>query len=188
MAYRSTTAAKAGKALEMFLEGLAGVALLLMMVITAVDVIGRYFFGLSLTGSVEMTQIMLATVVFLAFPLVCWREEHVSIDLLDTVFPRRLVWLRQCAINLLCTAALWIMTPTLWALAERAFQWGDTTEYLRIPTGYLIGVIAVMTGVAALLTLLRALLYLLEGIGLIRAGGPLSAAKVHDPEDFQANV
>ncbi|TQE99141.1 MAG: TRAP transporter small permease [Spiribacter salinus] len=182
------TATKVGKNIEVFLEGLAGIALLMMMLVTAVDVIGRYFFGLAITGSVELTQITLAVVVFLAFPLVCWREEHVSIDLLDSIFPHRFVWFRQCTINLLCTAALWIMTPTIWALAERALQWGDTTEYLDIPMGYLIGLMAVMTAIAALLTLLRAVLYLLEGLGLVRSGGPLSASKVHDPEDFQANV
>lgn len=170
------------RVLQYTLEGAAGIALLAMMLITAVDVTGRYFFGMSIMGSVELIQLLLASVVFLAFPVVCWREEHVTIDLLDPIFPRALVWLRQAAMNALCAAALWVMAPTIWSLAERAFDWNDTTQFLEIPLGYLIALIAVMTAVSAALATLRSLLYLLEGVGIVRAGGPLSAAPVTDPE------
>ncbi len=182
MASVTTSESRGTRALQYVLEGAAGVALLAMMAITAFDVTGRYFFGLSIMGSVELIQLLLASVVFLAFPVVCWREEHVSIDLLDPVFPRSLIWLRQAVMNALCAAALWVMTPNIWSLAERAFQWNDTTQFLQIPLGYLITLMAVMTAVSALLASLRSLLYILEGIGLVRAGGPISVKPVTAPE------
>ncbi|MBR9879971.1 MAG: TRAP transporter small permease [Gammaproteobacteria bacterium] len=163
-------------ALERGLETLAGATLFVLMCVTTVDVVGRYFFNTPLTGSVELTQLMLAAVVFLAMPVVCWREEHVSVDLLDSVFPARLVWIRQLIVNLLMTAALWLVAGRVWALGLRSLEWGDVTEFLRIPIGYLTCLIAVMLFVSAGLTLLRALAYLLEGIGVIDRGGPLSAS------------
>ncbi|MGP9576065.1 TRAP transporter small permease [Halomonas sp. AOP42-D2-25] len=165
---------RVGRVMQMGLEGVAGATLFGMMLLTTADVAGRFFFNSPILGAVELTQLMLAAVVFLSLPVVCWREEHVSVDLLDAIFPARLIWIRQMIVNLIVTAALWVMARRVWALGERAFQWGDVTEFLRIQTGYLIYLIAAMLAIAALLTLLRASLYLLEGIGMLERGGPLS--------------
>lgn len=170
----TTRWSRVGHGLQLGLDGVAGVTLFLLMLLTTVDVVGRYFFNLPVRGSVELTQLMLASVVFLALPTVCWREEHVSIDLLDAVLPKRLIWLRQLIVNLIVSVTLAVMSRRVWALGERAFEWGDVTEFLRIDTGYLIYLIAIMLGLSALLTLVRAVGYLLEGVGLVTRGGPLS--------------
>lgn len=180
----TTRAARIGRGLQLTLEGVAGATLFGMMLLTTADVTGRYFFNSPILGAVELTQLMLAALVFLSLPVVCWRQEHISVDLLDAIFPARLVWVREVIVNLLVTAALWVMARRVWALAERAFEWGDVTEFLRIPRGYLIGLIAAMLALSALLTLARAVLYLLEGCRVIRQGGPLSpATKAGGPHD-----
>lgn len=176
----TTRAARVGRALQLILEGVAGATLFGMMLLTTVDVVGRYFFNAPILGAVELTQLMLAALVFLSLPVVCWRQEHVSVDLLDAIFPPRLIWVRELIVNLVVTAALWVMALRVWALAERAFSWGDVTEFLRIPYGYLIGLISIMLGLSALLTLARATLYLLEGIKVVKRGGPLSPGGNHD--------
>lgn len=170
----TTSWARLGRVLQLTLEGVAGATLFALMLLTTADVAGRFFFNSPILGTVELTQLMLAALVFLSLPVVCWREEHVSVDLLDAVFPARLIWLRQLLVNLIVTAALWVMAGRVWALGVRAFEWGDVTEFLRIPVGYLITLIAVMLGLSALLTLGRALGYFLEGIKVIERGGPLS--------------
>lgn len=180
MTSMSTRWSRIGRAMQLGLEGVAGATLFAMMLLTTADVTGRYFFNSPILGAVELTQLMLAAVVFLSLPVVCWREEHVSVDLLDAIFPARWIWLRQVIVNLIVTAALWVMAGRVWALGVRAFEWGDVTEFLRIPTGYLIYLIAVMLAVSALLTLGRALGYLLEGVGVVARGGPLSPGGAHD--------
>jgi TRAP-type transport system small permease protein len=165
---------RVGRVLQLTLEGVAGATLFGMMLLTTADVTGRYFFNSPILGAVELTQLMLAALVFLSLPVVCWRQEHISVDLLDALFPAKLVWVREVLVNLLVTAALWVMARRVWALAERAFEWGDVTEFLRIPRGYLIGLIAIMLALSALLTLARAVLYLLEGLKVVKHGGPLS--------------
>jgi len=178
---RPSLARRLDKGVQLTLESMAGVILFALMAVTTVDVVGRFFFNSPLTGSVELTQLMLAAVVFLAMPVVSWREEHVSVDLLDTVFPARWVWLRQLAINLLVAAALWIVAGRVWALGVRSLEWGDVTEFLRLPIGYLIYLIAAMLFVSAVLAALRGLGYLLEGVGVIPRGGPLSVARPPSP-------
>jgi TRAP-type C4-dicarboxylate transport system permease small subunit len=173
----STLWLRVGRVMQLTLEGVAGATLFAMMLLTTADVTGRYFFNSPILGTVELTQLMLAALVFLSLPVVCWREEHVSVDLLDSVFPARLIWIRQVLVNLIVTGALWIMARRIWALAERAMEWGDVTEFLRIPNGYLIYLISVMLAVSAVLTLLRAIGYLLEGVGVLARGGPLSPEK-----------
>ncbi|MBW6392561.1 TRAP transporter small permease [Billgrantia antri] len=170
----STRWQRVGRVMQLTLEGVAGATLFAMMLLTTADVAGRFFFNSPILGTVELTQLMLAALVFLSLPVVCWREEHVSVDLLDAIFPSRLIWIRQLLVNLVVTAALWVMASRVWALGARAFAWGDVTEFLRIPIGYLIYLMAVMLAVSALLTLLRALRYLLEGLGVLERGGPLS--------------
>ncbi|EWG99364.1 TRAP transporter small permease [Halomonas sp. BC04] len=173
----STLWLRVGRVMQLGLEGVAGATLFAMMLLTTADVTGRYFFNSPILGTVELTQLMLAAVVFLSLPVVCWREEHVSVDLLDTIFPSRLIWIRQVIVNLIVTAALWVMAQRVWALGVRAMEWGDVTEFLRIPNGYLIFLISTMLAVSALLTLLRAVLYFLEGINVLERGGPLSPEK-----------
>lgn len=175
MSISATPWSRIGRVLQLTLEGVAGATLFAMMLLTTLDVGGRYFFNSPILGAVELTQLMLAAVVFLSLPVVCWREEHVSVDLLDAIFPKRLIWIRQVLVNLIITAALWVMAGRVWALGVRAFDWGDVTEFLRIQTGYLIYLIAAMLAVSALLSLLRAARYLLEGVGVLERGGPLSS-------------
>ncbi|MCC5884544.1 MAG: TRAP transporter small permease [Halomonas sp.] len=170
----STLWLRVGRVMQLTLEGVAGATLFAMMLLTTADVTGRYFFNSPILGTVELTQLMLAALVFLSLPVVCWREEHVSVDLLDSVFPARLIWIRQVLVNLIVTGALWIMARRVWALGNRAMEWGDVTEFLRIPNGYLIYLISIMLAVSAALTLLRAVGYLLEGVGVLQRGGPLS--------------
>lgn len=176
----TTRISRVGRVLQLTLEGVAGATLFAMMLLTTADVSGRYFFNSPILGTVELTQLMLATLVFLSLPMVCWRQEHVSVDLIDVIFPARLIWVREVIVNLIVTAALWVMTLRVWALAERAFAWGDVTEFLRIPRGYVIGLIAIMLALSTLLTLVRAICYLLEGFRVVRQGGPLSTGEAHD--------
>ncbi|PMR74638.1 TRAP transporter small permease [Billgrantia endophytica] len=180
MAISSTLWLKVGRAMQLGLEGVAGATLFAMMLLTTADVTGRYFFNSPILGTVELTQLMLAAVVFLSLPVVCWREEHVSIDLLDSVFPTGLIWIRQVIVNLIVTGALWVMARRVWALGERAMEWGDVTEFLRIPNGYLVFLMSIMLAVSALLTLGRAVLYFLEGIKVVKRGGPLSKGGDND--------
>lgn len=68
--------------------GVAGVALMLMMIQTVVDVIGRNVFSKPIEGSLEVVSVYhMVAVVFLPLALVERRHEHISVDLLVNSMP-----------------------------------------------------------------------------------------------------
>jgi len=68
------------------LGGVTAIILSYMMVLTVVDVFGRFFLNKPIPGSFEMMEFSLAILVFAAMPLVTWDRGHVSVTLLDGIF------------------------------------------------------------------------------------------------------
>ncbi len=147
------------QAIRRGLEALAALSLMLMMVITFVDVVGRFFFSSPLIGSTEMIEVLLAVMVFMAFPLVSWQEENICVDLLDNVFPKRWVGLRQVVINLICSCSLVLVAMMNWKLAGRSMEYEEVTEILELPLGYVTYLISITGFVGGFLTFFNALVY-----------------------------
>lgn len=119
-----------------------GAALLLfcLILVTCVDVIGRYFFSAPLSGAFEITELLLAALVFAALPLTTERKEHIEVDLLN-VFMNETTKRYLSAFAGLFSAAL--LATLAWRLASHALsaaEDGATTNALGIslaPFGYL---------------------------------------------------
>ncbi|OXY82959.1 TRAP transporter small permease [Oceanimonas doudoroffii] len=145
-------------ALKRLLNLTAGLMLLLMMLLTAVDVVGRYLFNRPLIGGAELIEIMLAASIFLILPTITWHNEHVAVDLLDPRFPRWLRALRDRLCHLFMAVGCGYMAMTVWKLAERAARYNSVSEYLSIPSAwamFLIGVCLWLTAITfAVMTLL----------------------------------
>ena len=63
------------KALERLLGIAAGLALFGMMALTFVDVVGRKLFETSVTGSVELTELLMLGVIFIGSTAMLIRER-----------------------------------------------------------------------------------------------------------------
>jgi TRAP-type C4-dicarboxylate transport system permease small subunit len=111
----------------------AGTFLVTMMLVTVVDVAGRYFLNMPLRGGFEMTQFLMAAIVFSGLPNVTLRDAHITIDLLDTITPERVIPWREMMVNAVSCAAFAVLAWRLWMLAGEAREWGDITQYLRWP-------------------------------------------------------
>ncbi len=141
------------KWLALSLNIVAAIVLLALMLITCVDVVGRYIFNHPLTGSTELTEISLATVVFLVFPLISWRGEHVVVDILDSFVPPLLDFIRTILFNLAASIALFFVGRFIIVLGNRSLSYGEVSEYLAIPTGWVINFIGVIFWLTAILLL-----------------------------------
>lgn len=141
------------------LGGFAGVVLAALMAVTVVDVIGRYVFNAPLPGSFEITKVMMAALIFAALPAVSRFEQHITIDLLDGFTPKRLIRFRQITINLVCAVALAILCWRLWVYAVQTAEFGDVTEYLRLPRAPVVFYMSVFSGLGALALFANALRY-----------------------------
>lgn len=144
------------RVLRLTLGVIASVLLMAMMLITTVDVVGRYLFTQPLPGAFELSEIMLALIVFTALPLVCLHDEHVRVSIIsDRLGPRGVAI--QGVLTSLFGAGVLVLVA--WRVYEHAMQlasYGDVTMFLRIPKGPIGVVLAACALIAALMMVLVA--------------------------------
>lgn len=69
------------KRIERVLAVLAGIALFCMMILTFVDVVGRYGFNKSIFGTSEMIEILMVVVIFAGVAFVTASDKHIKVDI-----------------------------------------------------------------------------------------------------------
>lgn len=122
-----------------------------LMLLTCADVAGRYFFNSPVWGAFELTEMMLAALIFAGLPLVSLRDDHVTVDLFDPVTPDwlfRIQHIVACVVGVLCTAYL---AYRLWIRGGNMIAAGETTAQLKITLGWLtysMSVLMALTAVA----------------------------------------
>lgn len=124
--------------LALFLMTVASITLFILMTITCVDVAGRYFFNSPLTGSTEITEFAMAILIFTTLPVVSWRNEHVVVDMLDSMFSGTAAKIRTIIVHVISAFALGWLGQRIHVLGNRSLEYGEITEYLHVPPGYLI--------------------------------------------------
>ena len=141
---------------DAILGGAASAILLAMMLLTVVDVVGRYVFNHPLRGAFEITELMLVVLIFAGLPLVSYADEHAVMDFID-----RLLWpgaqraLRR-AVQVVCAAFMFLLAWLVWLKADRIWAYRDATDVLRIVYGPFVYFMAVMIGFAGALHLYKA--------------------------------
>jgi TRAP-type C4-dicarboxylate transport system permease small subunit len=141
------------KLLDLLCGLLSGIALFAIMALTFFDVLGRKFLSHSITGSLEITELLMVVVIFGALPLVSRRGEHVEFDSLDPYLP---AWLRRAqavVVHLLCAVVLLALGALMWRTGGQFLANGETTaqlEILKAPFIYGMGVLCALTGLVHL--------------------------------------
>lgn len=138
------------KLLETLSGLLAGIALFAIMLLTFLDVGGRKLFDNSITGSLELTELLMVVVIFGALPLVSERGEHVVFDSMDTFLPDFIKKIQRFLVQLLCGVALIALGWLMWKTGADFLQTGETTAQLKIlkaPFIYGMGLLCAFTGV-----------------------------------------
>ncbi|MBK9360210.1 MAG: TRAP transporter small permease [Rubrivivax sp.] len=136
------------KRLSSLLTGVSAVALFAMMVLTFADVFARKFLPNSITGAVELTELMMMVMIYFALPLASIAGEHIVFDLLDRVVPQAVLrWqhrLSHALTALIFGGAAWLV----WSRAMRTLAQGDQTSALEIkiaPYQYMAAVMLALT-------------------------------------------
>tara|TARA_Y100000294_G_scaffold131203_1_gene123546 strand:- start:344 stop:841 length:498 start_codon:yes stop_codon:yes gene_type:complete len=155
---------------ERVLNWITGLCLFVMMLLTFFDVGGRYLFGAPIPGAFEITQLLLAVLVFTALPLVTGREQHVSISLIEQTFKGGVKKLQRLIVSLTCMVMLGYLSIVLWRLALRIGSYGDYTAYLQIPLAPFAYVMSLFSGLAAAILLFLAWRYLMTPSHAFNAG------------------
>lgn len=134
--------------------------LLWLVGLTCVDVVGRYFFRSPVTGATELVQIAMAGIIFFALPAMFLRDDQVIVDLFSIVRKGWFGWVVGLVFAVATVIAVWIIAERVSGYAVRAWEDGDETIYLKIPTYlvvwtitiliYLSGVFAAVRGIRIL--------------------------------------
>lgn len=112
---------------------LASIALFAIMWLMLVDVLARKFGNHSVHGALELTEILMAVLVFAALPLVSRHEEHIVFDSLDPHLPARWrVW-QQALVNLVCAAVFVFLAVQMARRADRFDEYQEVTQQLSWP-------------------------------------------------------
>ena len=146
------------RAIVPLLGYVAAAVTLCLMLLTCADVFGRYFLNRPIWGGFELTEMLLAILIFAGLPLVTLRNEHVVVDLFDPVTPDWLFRIQHfvaCVIGFACTGYLaW----RLWLRAEHMDRAGETTAQLKIKLAWLtysMSVLVAFTAVALAILAVR---------------------------------
>jgi TRAP-type C4-dicarboxylate transport system permease small subunit len=139
--------------LENALGVIGATVLFAMMMLTAVDVVGRYLLNRPVAGAFEITEMLLAALIYCGLPLVSQRREHIVIDTFDHLMSRRVKRGLDMAAELLCSATLFGLAWLVLGRALRVAAYGDTTTVLRIPLAPVAYLMAAMLLVGAVIHL-----------------------------------
>lgn len=134
----------------------AGIVFIMMMV-TVVDVAGRYLFNAPLFGALELTEILMGLLVFIGMPLATARREHISISLLSDALSPRWAAAQARLFDAVCAAVCLVVVWRMWIYAQRLVRSGEHTQQLHISVGLVVQVMAVLFAVTAIVFLVNAL-------------------------------
>ena len=147
---------------SLFFANLAAVILLLLVVLTCVDVIGRYLFSSPLVGAVELVRLCMAGIIFFSFPLMFLRNDHIIVDLIAFFRTGWLAWGTSIVLLLVTFLVAYNIGDRVFDYAVRAYEDEDVTEYLAIPRWPIVGFITLSIFAAAFTCALRVLMLLVN--------------------------
>jgi len=124
----------------------AAVSLAAMMLVTVADVVLRAALNTPIRGTLEIVELLLTCTFFLALPASFLREEHIVVDVVDSMAPRWVPLLRRIAGVL----AVLVMAAMAWQggiAARDTLMFNDVTSDLALPRiWYWVPVLAGMIG------------------------------------------
>jgi len=132
-----------------------GAALLaIMMLLTAADVIARYFAGQPIKGGYELQEYLMAMVISFAMALCALKKGHINVDVFMMRMPRRVQAVLNAVIYLICLGFTGLIVWQSFKYALLLREAGNVGASLPIPIYPFV--IALTVGIAIFaLVLLR---------------------------------
>lgn len=156
MTRRASRLARIAYRIDAVLGFAACVILFAMMALTFVDVVARYLANHSIPGGFEITELLMAVLIFAGLPLVSRRGEHVTVDLIDHFIGARARRVQGMLVELLSGVLLLALSALLWDKAQQTGGYGDTTTVLQIPLTPFVYVMMAFVLLAGFVHVIRA--------------------------------
>jgi TRAP-type C4-dicarboxylate transport system permease small subunit len=131
----------------------ACISLLALMMITFVDVMGRYFFNKPLVFAVELVELGMGLLMFFGLAITTLNRGHISVDLISEAVPKPV---QRVLFVLSATTSVVFIGLMAWRLWDRAVKFmsdGLATQILFLPVHPVVFVMAISAGVSTLIAL-----------------------------------
>ena len=141
------------KRLQQLVEILLMTFLSGMVPLTFTDVIGRRLFNTPVFGAHDITEHLMAVIVFSGLPLLTANRAHLSIDLFDRwlLQPQWRIW--HYLVNGLIAAVLALIAYEFAVSVQEANDMREVSQALGIPRSWMYTYLAITSGLAALAAL-----------------------------------
>lgn len=143
------------KLIVTMLEWISSIVLMAMMLLTFVDVIGRYLLNKPLFGAAELVSTLLAFTIFTGLGLVNARDQHIGVDLFEPTVRQALprfhrVLTRGASLLAMCLLVYVLLEQAIEASAVRSI-----TVVLEMPLAWVAGLVATLCALSLLCKILE---------------------------------
>ena len=140
---------------ETVLTLLGGVVILLLVLLATTNILGRWFFSLPVNGFVDWVEQAMAFFAFLGIAYTQREGGHIRMDIVIGRMHGRLLWALELFTTLLMLAITLLLVYGSYLHFLRAFQIGDSSLDIDLPTWPAKLVVPVALGVLALRLILQ---------------------------------
>lgn len=132
------------------LATVGGASLALLVLVTSVDVIGRYAFNAPLASAYSLARLLMALMVFSALPLASAADEHLRAGLFEGQWSPSARRRRDMIIHALSAFACAALAWRLGAQAREYALNGELLEVIGLRLSWVAAVLSVLAAVSAL--------------------------------------
>jgi TRAP-type C4-dicarboxylate transport system permease small subunit len=145
-----------------FLNWIAGISVITIMVIVCINVIGRSVFGAPLKGTVDILSQMCVFVIACAIAYTQVVKGHIRITLLLDRLPKQISLFINAIVDIMGVILFCIITWQSVLYAKGEYEIGELTEVLRMPVTPFAAIVS-LGSLALTLVLITDLIRLLTG-------------------------
>jgi TRAP-type C4-dicarboxylate transport system permease small subunit len=124
---------KKKRSFSTYLSYIGNAAIAFMMLLTTVDVLGRYFFNSPVLGAYEITEYLMLIMVFSFLAFAQSNKAHINVDIVYNRLPARLQRVFERFNHIVCLLMMILVT---WKSAQRILELkrtGEASLLLKIP-------------------------------------------------------
>jgi TRAP-type C4-dicarboxylate transport system permease small subunit len=124
---------KAVRLLLLFTRAAAGIFLISSVAINFVNIIGRYFFSVSIPWAEEIMLFLMVGCVFTGCCAVAWDGRQIKMDVIVAMLPPRLRELLQVLSELAMIAAAAAVTVFAWPVISQLAEFDERSQAANFP-------------------------------------------------------
>ena len=134
--------------------------LTILVLITVIDVLGRYLLSLPLPGTTEITEIILGILIYIGLPYITRDEEHVTVSLFSNYFNNSIIKIQKIVVNFIVSIILFIIARQLYLHGLDLNLYNEITTFLEIPKAPIAYLMATLSMIASIMALCNCYKYL----------------------------